>query len=269
MIISLLLIFTGVNQVHLVPYNQFHLDQAYQLLALLTLDLLPSDQGQGPAVSAPDIDPIITDAIEIVPLVEGNVPPERGQLDAVPVGMDGACMFASFRRAIDAPLEYTSAHLRHQLIITICNHNEFFYPLLMESIKGTYGFPRMDSDEYQRLYDEGLLTDAQVDDHNTPGPYSFLGYLRALQKPDFWGNDLCLCLLSMCFQIGITVINAKNFTRIRFRHKRNITDSQHGAVPLQGSSLCPSLQVQPLLHLDRSFCTQMGDRCTWTNSLML
>ena len=138
------LFFTGANQVHLVLYNQFHLDQAYQLLAsdqhfteLLTLDLLPSDQGQEPAVSAPDIDPIISDAIEVVPLVEGNVPPEypeqreysttaslalgldnqeeytrlgrylheRGQLDAVPVGMDGDCMFASFRRAIDAPLE--------------------------------------------------------------------------------------------------------------------------------------------------------------------
>ena len=77
------LFFTGVNQVHLVLYNQFHLDQAYQLLALvqcftelLTLDLLPSDQGQEPAASAPDIDPIITDAIEVVPLVEGNVPSE-------------------------------------------------------------------------------------------------------------------------------------------------------------------------------------------------
>ena len=194
-------------------YNQFHLDQAYQLLVsdecfteLLTLDLLPFDQGQEPAVAVPDIDPVITEAIEVVPLGEGNIPPEypeqreysttaslalgldnqeeytrlgsylheRGQLDAVPVGMDGACMFASFRRVVDAPMEYTSVHLRFQLIITICNHKEFFYPLLMQSIKGTYGFPRMDPDEYQRLYDEGLLTDPQVDDHNTSGPFSFL-----------------------------------------------------------------------------------------------
>ena len=221
-IFSLFLI--GVNKIHSVLYNQFHLDQAYQLLAsdesftkLLTLDLLPSDQGQEPAVAAPDIDPVITEVIEVVPLVEGNIPPEypeqreysttaslalcldnqeeytrlgrylheRGQLDVVPGSMDGTCMFENFRKAVDAPLEYTSAHLRHQLIITIHNHKEFFYPLLMESIKDTYGFPRMDLDEYQWLYDEGLLTDVQVDDHNTPGPYSFLGYLRALQKPDF------------------------------------------------------------------------------------
>ena len=77
------LLFTGVNQIHLVLYNQFHLDQANQLLAsdecfneLLTLDLLPTDQGEEPAVAAPDIDPVITEAIEIVPLVEGNIPPE-------------------------------------------------------------------------------------------------------------------------------------------------------------------------------------------------
>ena len=60
----------------------------------------------------------------------------------------------------------------------------------MESIKGTYGFPRMDPEEYQRLCEEGLLTDAQVDDHNTPDPYSFLCYLRALRNPDFWGDEL-------------------------------------------------------------------------------
>ena len=166
-------------------------------------------------------------------------------------------MFASFRRAVDASLEYTSAHLRHQLIITICNHKEFFYSLLMESIKGTYGFPRMDPDEYQRLHDEGLLTDAQVDDHNTPGPYSFLGYLRALQKPDFWGDELCLCLLSICFQIGITVINTENFTRTQFRHKRDIKDSNmvlcHGKgchyVPAHKYNFCCIWTGHPALRL--------------------
>ena len=161
-----------MNQVHLVLYNQFHLDQVYQLLAsderfteLLTSDLLPSDQGQEPAVAAPDNDPVITEAIKVVPLVEDNILPEypeqreysttaslalgldnqeeytrlgrylheRRQLDAVQVCMDGACMFASFRRVVDAPLQYTSSHLSCQLIITICNYKEFFYPLLMES----------------------------------------------------------------------------------------------------------------------------------------
>ena len=250
---------------------------------LLTLDLLPTDQGQEPAVAAPDIDPVITEAIEVVPLVEGNIPPEyqeqreysttaslalgldnqeeytrlsrylheRGQLDAVPVGMDGACMFASFRRVINAPMEYTSAHLRHQLIITICNHKEFFYPLLMESIKGTHGFPRMDPDEYQRLYDEGALTDAQVDDHNTPGPFSFLGYLRAVQEPEFWGDELCLCLLSVCFQVGITVINAEGFTRVRFRHRKDIKDSNIMLCHCKGHHYVPACKY-------KFYCIQMG-----------
>ena len=148
-------------------------------------------------------------------------------------------------------MEYTSAHLRHQLIITIYNHKEFFYPLLIESIKGTYGFPRMDPDEYQRLYDEGLLTDAQVDDHNTPGPFSFLGYLRALQEPDFWIDELCLCLISMCFQIGITVINAEGFTRVKFRLRRDIKDSNMVLCHCKGHHYVPACKYD-------LYCIWMG-----------
>ena len=160
-------------------------------------------------------------------------------------------MFASFRRVVDAQMEYTSAHLRCQLIIAICNHKEFFYPLLMESIKGSYGFPRMDPDEYQRLYDYGLLTDAQVDDHNTPGPFSFLDYLRALQEPDTWGDELCLCLISMCFQMGITVINAEGFTRVRFRHRRDIKDSNMMLCHCKGCHYVPACKYD-------FYCIQMG-----------
>ena len=202
-----------------------------------------------------------------MPLVEGNIPPEypgqreysttaslalgldnqeeytrlgrylheRGQLDAVPVGMEGACMFVSFRRVVDAPMEYISAHLRCQLIITICNLKEF-------SIPSSWSQSRvlMDPDDYQRLYDEGLLTDAQFDDHNTPGPFSFLSYLRALQEPDFWDDEPCLCLLSMCFQIGITVVNAEGFTRVRFRQRWDIKDSNMVLCHCKGHHYIPT-----------------------------
>ena len=184
-------------------------------------------------------------------------------------------MFASFRRVVDAPVEYTSAHLRCQLIFTVYNHKEFFYPLLIESTKGIYGFPRMDPDKYQRLYDEGLLTDAQVDDHNTPGPFSFLGYLRALQQPDFWGDELYLCLISMCLQIGITVINVEGFTRV------SLDTGGTSKIP---TWFCATARVvttsQPvsmtfiafrwvILHLEGCVCTWMGDRCVQMDSFLL
>ena len=134
-------------------------------------------------------------------------------------------LFSSSRRVFDAPKEYTSMHLRRQLVITLCNHKDFFYPIMVESIKGTYDFPRMPEEEYEDLCNWNLLTDQQVQDHNCPGPFSFLGYLRSLLEPNFWADELCLCLLSMAFQIGITVVNAEGFTCIWFRHKQDIPNS--------------------------------------------
>ena len=116
-------------------------------------------------------------------------------------------------------------HLRRQLVITLYNHKDFFYPIIDESIKSSYGFPRMPEEEYDDLYSRDLLTDQQVQDHNCPGPFSFLRYLRSLLEPNFWGDELCLCLLSMTFQIGITIVNAEGFTHIRFRHRQEIPNS--------------------------------------------
>ena len=116
-------------------------------------------------------------------------------------------------------------HLRRQLVIPLCNHKDFFYPIMVKSIKGTYGFPRIPEEDYEDLYNRDLLTDQQVQEHNCPGPFSFLGYLRALLEPNFLGDELCLCLLSMAFKIEITVVNAEGFSCIRFRHKQTIPNS--------------------------------------------
>ena len=188
----------SVSEIHLVLYNHFHIDQALQLIASderftqpLILDLLPTDEGEEPVPAAANVDPIIVDAIESSPQLEGDLPatipdqreysttasPSLGldnqvaytrlsnflhqvaSLDAIPVGLDGACLFSSMRRVFDAPKEYTSMHLRRQLVVTLCNHKDFFYPIMVESIKGTYGFPRMPEDDYQELYNQNLLTD--------------------------------------------------------------------------------------------------------------
>ena len=142
----------------------------------------------------------------------------RGGYDCVPVAPDGSCMFSSLRRVISAPFEYRNIHLRRQLVVTLPNHKEFFFNLLKEHILGTYGFPRLSDEEYQQKYDEGLLTDQEVQDHNCPGPFSFHSYLPALLSPEMWGDEQVLCLCSMMWQIGLTVVSAETFTQIRFRH---------------------------------------------------
>ena len=53
----------------------------------------------------------------------------------------------------------------------------------------------MPEDEYQQIYEEGTLSQEEVDDHNTPGPFSYLGYMKALLGEGFWGGELCLALM--------------------------------------------------------------------------
>ena len=105
----------------------------------------------------------------------------------------------------------------------MANHRrEFFFNLLKEHIRGTYGFPRQDEDEHQQRYRDGILTDQEVQDHNGPGPFSFHSYLSALLSPEMWGDEQVLCLYSMMWQIGLTVVSVENFTQIRYRHKSSL-----------------------------------------------
>ena len=129
---------------------------------------------------------------------------------------------------------------------------------MVGSIKGAYGFPRMPGEEYEDLCNRDLLTDQQVQDHNCPGPYSFLGYLRSLLEPNFWGDELCLCLLSMIFQIGITVVNAEGFTCIRFRHKQDIPNSNVILCHCKGQHYVPTHKFLAFVfQLDGYDCDQM------------
>ena len=165
----------------------------------------------------------------------------RGRYDCVPVAPDGSCMFSSLRRVISTPFEYRNIHLRRQLVITLANHKEFFFNLLKEHIRGTYGFLRLSDEEYQRRYDEGLLTDQEVQDHNCPGPFSFHSYLSALLDPEMWGDEQVLCLCSMMWQIGLTVVSAENFTQIRFRHRSSLERADGGTGVVSRPALCSSL----------------------------
>ena len=128
-------------------------------------------------------------------------------------------MFSSLRRLISAPFEYRNVHLRRQLVILLANHKEFFSGLLKEHIKGTYGFPRQNEEEYMERYRQGVLTDQEVHDHNFPGPFSLHSYLVALLDPNMWGDEQVLCLCPMMWQIGFSIVSAEEFTQIKFRHK--------------------------------------------------
>ena len=166
-----------------------------------------------------------------------------GRYDCVPVAPDGSCLFSSLRRIIPAPFEYRNIHLRRQLVVMLVNHKAFFFNLLKEHIRGTYGFPRLSEEEYQQKYDNGLLTDQEVQDHNCPGPFSFHSYLSALLNPEMWGDEQVLCLCSMMWQIGLTVMSAETFTQIRFRHRSSLEKADGVLVMCLGQHYVPACKT--------------------------
>ena len=134
------------------------------------------------------------------------------KLDMIPMEANGNCLFSSIRRAVDCPLEYQTIHLKRQLVMMMANNHVFLFPLLKANLT-TYGFPRMPQKEYQQKYDAGTLTH-EVNDHNIPGPFSYFGYMKALLEEGFWGDELCLALVSMMWQVGITVAKEETFHQI-------------------------------------------------------
>ena len=117
----------------------------------------------------------------------------------------GACQFAAFHRGIDCPMEYINMHLWCQLVMEMIQYKEFFLPHLTDAISGGYG-GKLSAKEYSRHDREGLLTAAMRQAYEEPGPFSYLTYLEHILKCDSWGDEITLVVLSMVFQLRITVV---------------------------------------------------------------
>ena len=115
-------------------------------------------------------------------------------------------------------------HLKRQLVMMMANHDNLF-PIFNASIATTNGFPRMSEEDYLQKYNDGTLTQNEADDHNTPGPFSYLGYMQALLQEGFWDDGLCFALISMMWQISITVLKGETFHQIKFRHLEILKDT--------------------------------------------
>ena len=113
------------------------------------------------------------------------------------------------------------------------NHQNFLFPIFKASIATTYGFPRL-LEDYLQKYNDGTLTQDEADDHNTPGPFSYLGYMKALFQEGFWGDKLCLALISMMWQFSITVLKGETFHQIKFRHSEVLKGTDLVLVHCQG-----------------------------------
>ena len=116
----------------------------------------------------------------------------------------GACLFHAFRKSLICPREFTNTHL-HRMVVSV-------------SISGNYGHIRLSRAQYEDLRDRNLLTAQQREEYLEPGPFSIITYMENLLKPNFYGEEKVLRILSMIFQVRISVLNSNTFIPIKIRH---------------------------------------------------
>ena len=150
---------------------------------------------------------------------------KNGDFKPVPVNNRGDCLFASIRRCIDTPAENTNTHLRRQMVMCLIEHKDFFWPLLKEHLRGNYGHVRLSKEEYDRKTRDKTITDVERDNYLCPGPFCLTSYLEALSKQSFWGDEMVIIILSMMWQVGVTILKAETFHNIKFRHNQCLSNS--------------------------------------------
>ena len=132
--------------------------------------------------------------------------------------MKGGCLFHAVRKSIKCPREFTNTHLRCMLVLFMIENFEVLWPLLHVCILNNFGHHRLSVEEFQTKVADGTITDAEREACLEPGPFSVHAYLQSLLKPSFYGDELCLLIISMIWKVRITVLHAETLLAIKFKH---------------------------------------------------
>ena len=76
--------------------------------------------------------------------------------------------------------------------------------------------------QYKKKERDGTLTPEERSDFNEPGPFSLVTYLEAFLDKGFYGDEITLVLMSMMWQIRITVLQAKTQIQTKIRHSNTL-----------------------------------------------
>ena len=109
------------------------------------------------------------------------------------------------------------------------------WPLLHLSVLSNFGHIRMPEEEFQSKLAAGTLTDEERAIHDEPGPYSVYGYLDQLLKPGFYGDELCLLIVSMIWRVQITILHAETLRAIKVSHMNQVLKATFILVHCGGS----------------------------------
>ena len=84
---------------------------------------------------------------------------------------------------------------------------QFLFPLIAVLIEGNYAHLRISQTEYDDKMEDGTITQQEKEDYEAPGPFSLVSYLKAMLKGDFYADEITLIVISMMWQVRVTVLN--------------------------------------------------------------
>ena len=149
---------------------------------------------------------------------------DNGGWELFPTPKNGQCLYASVRRGLQLPEEYRSNHLRFQLVHFMCKNHKFTFDVIEGPVKIQYGHSRLSQEEYLQKTQDGTITPSEVENYTLPGSFSFQSFLKFMIKPNTWGDQTTILLLSMMWQLPITVLYGEELTQVPIRHDKLIND---------------------------------------------
>ena len=152
------------------------------------------------------------------------------------VPKDGSCFWRSVLEQILYPAEYQYMMLKRQMVLTVTEHPEHqgFH------IKSQYGIERLTPEQYSKKLEDNTITQQELADQDSPGPFSFVGYLEYLLEPKTWGDHGTVLILSLMWQVKVTIITAETQRQQRFCHDSSLKDAEFVLVFCSGNHYVPA-----------------------------
>ena len=161
----------------------------------------------------------------------------------------GSCLFHSVRKSIACLGEFSNSHLRRMIICFIVDNFQLLWPMLHFAIKGNYGHLRPTTDQFREKERLGTLTDREREEYFEPGPFSVVTYLEQLMRPGFYGEEICLLIISMMWKIRITIINGQTLKPIKIRHRNPAMKANMALVHCNNAHYIPLCKFFPFSFL--------------------
>ena len=176
----------------------------------------------------------------------------------------GSCLYHSVRRAIGTPLEWSNAHLRHQVAAHIITHVQFLFPLIAVYIQGNYGHIRISQAEYNTKMADGSITQQEKEDFEALGPFYLVAYLQAMLKGDLYADEITLIVISMMWQVRVTVLNGETLHQIKIRHRNRLEKVDLAVAHCSGNHylpLCECAVIVPFAAVIYHTCAMIDVVC--------